>query len=362
MLRSVTLSWFRGAGLLLAFGLLTACSSGEPEIPNPYNLTTDLRGTPSIERTWVEPAVARVASLSGGPNYTLYNPTEVQIGDDGRIYVFDYGNMTVKGFTPDGEYVATYGRGKGRAPGQFVNMPDLGVRRDSLVYVVDGWQRRVSYFDRNDGTLVRTERYEEPLARLEYTVDSVEYRVGFAMSDFLVVDTPQRQRRVSYVTSHLVRSIVLAGRLHEHGGRAVYVPSYFPVIFRFSPADTTGVAYLTPDYGEVPLPEARQEEVEGRLAIRPPETKVHDTSTLHDDLLSIQRPLGTSDSVEFDLYDVGAEITYRHSVRLPVRGDPAVYGKSLVVAARDTTVHVYRLENPRAEMGSLQSAASRAHG
>ncbi len=322
---------------------LTACHSGDPEIPNPYNLTTDLQGDPSIERTWIEPAVERVGSISGGPNYTLYNPNEVQIGDDGRIYVFDYGNMTVKGFTPDGEHVATYGRGKGRAPGHFANMTDAGVRGDSLVYVVDGWQRRVSYFDREDGTLIRTESYEEPLARLEHTADSVEYRVGFAMSDFLVMDTPERQRRVSYVTSHLVRSIVLAGRLHEHGGRAVYVLSYFPVIFRFSPDDTTGIATPTPDYGDVPLPEARQEEVNDRLAIRSPETKVHDTSTLHDGLLSVRRPLGTSDRVEFDLYDVGNAITYRHTLRLPVQGNPAVYGAHTVVTVRDTTVHVYRL-------------------
>jgi hypothetical protein len=251
--------------------------------------------------------------------------------------------MTVKGFTPDGEYVATYGRGNGQAPGHFSNMTDVGVRRDSLVYVVDGWQRRVSYFDRNDGTLVRTEGYEEPIARLEHTTDSVEYRVGFAMSDFLVMDIPERQRRVSYVTSHLVRSIVLAGRLHEHGGRAVYVPSYFPVIFRFSPTDTTGVAVPTPDYGEVPQPDARQEQVEGRLAIRPPETKVHDNSILHDGRLSIRRPFDTTDSVEFDLYDVDDAITYRHTLRLPIQGTPAVYGGGTVVAVRDTTVHVYRL-------------------
>lgn len=163
------------------------------------------------------------------------------------------------------------------------------------------------------------------------------------MSDFLIMDTPQRQRRVSYVTSHLVRSIVLAGHLHERGGRAVYVPSYFPVIFRFSPTDTTGVAVPTPDYGTVPRPEARQEEVKGRLAIRPPESKIHGESTLHDGLLSIRRPLGTTDSVEFDLYDVGDAIAYRHTLQLSVQGNTAVYGGGTVAAVSDTTVHLYRL-------------------
>jgi hypothetical protein len=84
---------FRTAVLLLIG--LTACSTGDSNIPNPYNLTTDLKGNPAIERTWVEPTVKRVATLSGGPDHTLYNPNEVEIGDDGRIYVFDFGSIAL---------------------------------------------------------------------------------------------------------------------------------------------------------------------------------------------------------------------------------------------------------------------------
>jgi len=50
----------------------------EPEIPNPY--TTELQSHPSIERTWIELALKRVAALSSGSDYTLYNnPNEVRL-------------------------------------------------------------------------------------------------------------------------------------------------------------------------------------------------------------------------------------------------------------------------------------------
>jgi hypothetical protein len=39
--------------------------------------------------------------------------------------MLDLGDMTVKGFTPDGEYVTTYRRGNESAPGQFAIMADV---------------------------------------------------------------------------------------------------------------------------------------------------------------------------------------------------------------------------------------------
>jgi hypothetical protein len=121
--------------------------------------------------------------------------------------------------------------------------------------VVDGLQRRISYSDRDYGTLMLTTSYEVPVASIERTTESTEYPVGCEMSDSLFMETPKSTRSVSYVTEDPTPSILLAGCLHTSGRRAVYVPSYFPVVFTFSPSDTMGVAYPTPEYGEVPTPE-----------------------------------------------------------------------------------------------------------
>lgn len=51
--------------------------------------------------------------------------------------------------------------------------------------------------------------------------------------------------------------------------------------------------------------------------------------------------------MEFDLYDVGDATTYRPTLRLPVQGQPAVYGGGNIVAVRDTTAHIYRLSPNR---------------
>lgn len=327
--------------------LLAACSSDKEEIPNSYDLITDRRGDPSIERTWIEPTVQHVASLSTGKEYTLYNPNAVRIAADGRIYVFDFGDMTIKGFTPEGRYVATYGRGRGEGPGQLAMMTDAGVWSDSLVYIVDGRSRRISYLDRRDGTFLRSRTLEKRVFRVERTTDSTEYRVGFGMSDFLVMETPERRRSVSYVTADPIQNILLTGRLHTSGGRAVYVPTYFPVVFTFASDDTTGIAYPTPDYGAVPMPETTTRTINGRKAMRPPDRDVHGESSLHEGVLSIRRPTLSTDSMEFDRYRVHDGIVYRHTARFPVQGDPAVLGLDRLVAVRDTSVHVYSYTHDR---------------
>ena len=331
----------RATRLLLIALILAACRPGD-DPPNPYHLTADIEGNPSIERTWVEPEIEKVAFLSSGDEYTLYAPNALEIGADGRLYVFDYGNNRIKAFTRQGTYLRTYGEGEGRGPGQMLTMTDLGVWRDSLVYVVDGRQRRVLFFDRSEGSFLRHERYEQSVDRFALTSDSAAYSVRDSRgSNFLVMAAPERRTVVSQIVSRKMPPIVLDGRLHASRRRAVFVPFYFPVVLTYTPADTTGVAHPTPDYGEVPMPEARTEQ--GGTVTFPPAENVQAGSSLHEGTLAVQRV--NVDSIEFDLYDADA-MTYRHTVRLPIEQDLAVYGRGRAVVAQDTTVHIYRLERP----------------
>lgn len=324
--------------------VLVMASCGE-ETTNPYYLTADVRGDQSLERTWVEPDFEKIATLSQGDGYTFFDPRALGIEEDGHVYVFDFGDNTVKRFTRHGVYRATYGNGVGRAPDQMMGMRDGGIWRDSLVYVVDGRQRKVLFFNRETGAFVRTESYEVPIARLAYADDSTKYvEAASRTSDFLFMTTPRRQTSVSRIFSRDIPSIALDGRLHSSHGRAVFVPFYFPVILTYAPGDTTGIAYPTPDYGDAPIP-APQAESQGRTrVVRAPSNPVNGVSEMHGGVLAVQHPNTSEDSTAFDLYDA-EEGSYLHTVRFPIDREIAKYGAGIVASIQDTTVNIYRVED-----------------
>jgi len=298
-----------------------------------------------MERTWVEPKLKHVVTLSRGEEYTLFNPNGLGIGEEGHVYVFDYGNHTVKRFDQDGVYQTTYGEGTGSGPGQMMGMTDSGIYQDSLFYVVDSWQRKVLYFDRARGAFIRSENYKVPLTRLKWASDSIKYVESTGRtSDFLTIDTPGGQQSVSRFLSRDVPPTALDGRLHTHQGRAIYVPHYFPVILTYTPDDTTGIAYATPDYGTVPFPEASVERG-GRL-IRAPTHVVNAGSVVYNEVISVQRPYTSEDSIEFDLYGA-AEVNYLHTVRLPIDRSTSVYSTDVVASIQDTSVVIFSIQSPQ---------------
>lgn len=329
---------------------LAACASED----HPYGLRAELRGDPSIERTWVEPDVRKLVVRSSGEDYTLYNPGPVEIGEDGRIYVLDGGNFTFKAFTPRGRYVATYGEGRGNGPAQFQQLSDLGVWRDS-VYVVDVRRRKVSFFGR-DGDFGRAEQYKNPIEEIEWTENSTRYvqrGLGVVSSVFLSIVPPSGQVvDVSLPLARDAHPIVFDGRLFTTEERAVYVPNYLPVLLTFSPDDTTGTAYATPSYGKVPFPEMNQQEREVGKTVYPPRNEIHESSTLLGGVLTVrQRTNVEGDNLIFDLYDASGGIEYMHSARfsLPHNLDHAQYAytRGLLLTARDTTVRFYEVDSPK---------------
>lgn len=338
--------------VLLAWVLvfLAACASED----QPYGLRAELRGDPSIERTWVNPDVRKVAVRSSGEDYALYNPGPVIVGTDGRIYVGDGGNFTFKAFTPKGRYVATYGEGQGSGPAQFQQFSDLGVWRDS-VYVVDRRRRKVSFFGKG-GDFGRAEQYKTPVEGIEWTENSTRYvqrGLGVVSSVFLSIVPPSGQAvDISLPLARDAHPIVFDGRLFTIEERAVYIPNYLPVLLTFSPEDTTGTTYATPSYGTVPFPEVQQQESEAQKTVYPPRTQVHESSTLLGGVLTVrQRPKVGGDNLVFDLYDAGEALKYMHSARflLPHDYDHAQYAYTmgLLVTAQDTTVRFYEVDSPK---------------
>lgn len=85
---------------------------------------------------------------------SLLRPEQIKVDADGRIYVADHGDMTIKIFTADGDLVGRVGR-IGRGPGEWMGIQDFAVL-DTEVVVLDAAQL----------TLVRVAEDGTPLGRI----------------------------------------------------------------------------------------------------------------------------------------------------------------------------------------------------
>ena len=333
--------------LLVALTFVSACSPGGHDSNVPYGLRANLQGAPP-ERTWVEPAFEKIATLSSGKAYTLFNAAYLFGPEDGHFYVWDGGDNKLKAFTLDGEYVRTYGDGKGSGPGQVQVYRDVGIHRDSL-YVLDPQNRRLSYFSQ-DGEFGRSTRYEGRICNIGWLSDGTRFELYLGARQSLhveITDPSGYQTTISDFQTRNVANIVLDGLLQTTKERAVYMPLYYPLLLTFTSGDTSATAYPTPDYGGVPVPEPTVQGEDGfNQIVRPPSNLVNRRLTADGKFLSVQLP-SPDDRLHFDIYDA-RELAYIHSVRLPVREDLSSYAyqNGFLATARDTTVDLYRVERP----------------
>ncbi len=79
-------------------------------------------------------------------------PTDVAIGNDGRVYVVDGGNHRVIAYDRDGKHLFTIGK-RGRAKGDFLWPLGIATDDNGQVYVADKSNKRIQIFD-PDGTFV----------------------------------------------------------------------------------------------------------------------------------------------------------------------------------------------------------------
>lgn len=318
-------------------------STQRVEMEDDYGLTTRIHGPRSINRKWTCPKIKKIASLSKGENYTLFTPRPAEVSEDGRIYVYDYGDYTVKAFTRRGKYLASYGYGRGQGPGEMTMMTDVGIWRDSLVYVVDPRQSRVSFFDKN-GEFVWSELYETRVARLALTEDSTAFEATPpSIPSFMTITFPSgRQTVISQLFSRDIHPIMLDGSFHTLNNRLLYVPLYFPILLSFAAEDTVGVAHPTPDYGQ---PRPRPQSSNGGNQVSAPSTRFHWRSTLQDGVLSVEIPNSEVDSLQFDLYD-SREMEYMHSIRLPIdeSGAHYAYGTRTILTYEDASINIYEVQ------------------
>ena len=116
------------------------------------------------------PTVAYDTTMEMGVALSL--PTDVGVGEDGRIYVVDGGNHQVAVFDSLGVRIATLGD-LGSEPGQFESPVGLGIGPKGEIYVADKGNHRLQMFDA-DGRF----RREIVLAEDGDEVDPVDVAVS----------------------------------------------------------------------------------------------------------------------------------------------------------------------------------------
>lgn len=78
--------------------------------------------------------------------YVFHRPFDVKVAADGKIFVLDWGDSTIKIYDNNGKYIRTIG-GRGQGPGEFERLIYFSVGSDGNVYVMDSMNHRVSVLD-----------------------------------------------------------------------------------------------------------------------------------------------------------------------------------------------------------------------
>ena len=91
------------------------------------------------------------------PPQTFWGPRDVAVDDQGRVYITDTGNKRVVVFREDGTFIDSIG-GAGALPGQFDEPVGLALDADGLLYVADTWNQRIQVLQWTDDmlTVLRT--------------------------------------------------------------------------------------------------------------------------------------------------------------------------------------------------------------
>jgi hypothetical protein len=111
------------------------------------------------KRNWREVIIDTVFSISTYQGKPILNPGLIKVDSKGRIYVLDLAETAILKFSETGEYLARYGKGKGRGPGEFHHPVDYSVSPTGDVFVIDAKSAFITVF-RENGNVRRTVRVQ----------------------------------------------------------------------------------------------------------------------------------------------------------------------------------------------------------
>ncbi len=335
--------------ILICFFVLS-CSSGEGEATLGKFVFLEKAEEQQIkERVWEPVSVSRMFELSVEEEIMLYDPQYIIPDTNGDMYVVDYGVYQIFRFDSKGNYIMSYGSGVGSAPGEFLSISSVQVASDSLIYVTDSNNARISSFSKATGSLIDSrvfERREAPKRRAT-TDTGIEYI--FRAFNKLVFESNFRDRSVEFGElvegdDRLVSSLVATGMIKTYKDRMIYVSHRFPVILVYDVNGNLVRAKKTMTLDRFEEPQLVRYVMNGIESYRIEGRGVNSirVSVVGDELLLQSR--GDSEDLIVDVYEAGS-IEYKYSFRLGFY-QAYIANDRIYQPTRDATVIVHSIIRP----------------
>lgn len=121
----------------------------------------------------------------------LNNPLDVDVNGEGRIFVADTGNNSVKIYDPNGTLLQEFGK-FGRSEGEF-DYPNTITVDDKHIYVGEFKVGRIQIFDHHGNWIkaINSSHLRTPLAPLSIDVNNSKLYVANRTGEILIVDPQQ---------------------------------------------------------------------------------------------------------------------------------------------------------------------------
>jgi len=298
------------------------------------------------ERIWKDIHAEKVFSVFSTDSSRLYSLGLVKLDRMENIYVLDYGDVSVKKFSPGGRLLKTFGNGRGRGPGQFINPTDFTVDSESRVFICDPKTAAVSVFS-GDGSLQKTHSLSGAPYRICFIREGafITELVGVTNHWFEMYDT--NGNLISSFGKNIIPGeskfpILLAGSLASDGQSLLHAFSRLGCFFSFSlTARELGFAAKTIDT----LPPPRIKVSRDRKAMWIDKSSPVSVTSISVDDTSIFTSCGSPPNGEHSTIDVYSirDGSYLYSFRIPERTKAASVSKRVFCGITDTSISKWEI-------------------
>jgi hypothetical protein len=265
------------------------------------------------------------------PGEPLRGHLLADVDSQGNLYILDFEDLKIRKFSPRGEYLQMFGRGKGQRPGEIMSASDLRVSPSGEVWVADLTGKKIEVFS-PDGRLQRSVQPDRPPYRL---LPSDDQRFTLMMpptSEHLFGrfgSGGKAETEFGKLVDDRLSGLALDGWMGSAAsGEILYVPYYFGWIASYSSAGT--LKYMVKTIEAVPGPAIRRSS-NGVVRVDPDTRVSAKSASVSEGNLYILsgNAAGSRFSRLIDVYDSGSG-AYRYSFEAPEGGAKVlVRGSSL---------------------------------
>ena len=336
------------ARLLVIWLVVSSCQGNASDNEIAFNNLNiqPIDGQAATERNWLPNGLGeKVIELPAGTEEPPISPSTVTADASGYFYVSDLVTWRIQQFDAAGNYVTSFGEGRGEGPGEFTTLLSLGFLGDSLLWFLD-YSQQINYY-RRDGSLIWTERLESRLRKLIVQLAITPsgrrffmFSSGYGDGNFFETKWEGEEKQFGSLQfeSGWEVNLPLYGSLLAYKESMIYVPDYYPLVIRYDSDGNLVYARTAMDYGLVGEPEWVT--IDGRPGKGPPRNRV---SSLNPSIDAARLFVHSEFAQAIDVYDVETG-DYLYSVKAPDYDGAYVLNERLYTVQSSSGVSVWTFD------------------